>query len=118
MYRRIIPLTLALLSLSAAAGQTLKLVDGAYEAVLADVTFPSSTAGNLVVKMCATCDAQVLPVDSGTAFVGANGPVPLQDFLEKVAELRQTPNGNQTTAVGVFYNLETNRITRVSLHPH
>ena len=118
MYRKIIPLALTLVSISAAAGQTLELVDGAYEAVLADVTFPSSTAGNLVVKMCATCDGQVLPVDSGTAFVGTTGPMPLQDFLEQVAELRQTSNGNYSTAVGVFYNLETNRITRVSLHPH
>jgi hypothetical protein len=117
MYRRLIAIAIASVSLNAGAAQTLQLVEGAYELLLADVSFPSSIAGNVTFKTCSSCDTQVRPVDSGTEFVGPAGPVSLDEFRAAVAELRSAPNGNQTTAVGVFYNLETNRVTRVSLHP-
>jgi len=117
MYRRLITIAVACVSLNAGAAQTLQLVEGAHELFLADVIFPSSIAGNVTFKICSSCDTQVLPVDSGTAFVGPAGAVSLDEFRNLVAEIRSTPNGNQTTAVGVFYNLETNRVTRVSLHP-
>lgn len=117
MYRPIIAIAIACASVNAGAAQTLQLVEGAYELLLADVTLPSSSAGNVVFKMCANCDTQILAVDSGTSYVAQTGPISLDDFRATVAEIRQAPDGNQTTAVGVFYNLETNRVTRVSLHP-
>lgn len=117
MYRRLIAIAIACVSLNASAALTLQLVEGAHELFLADVSFPSSIAGNVTFKTCSSCDTQVLPVDSGTAFVGPAGAVSLDEFRATVAELRSMPNGSQTTAVGVFYNLETNRVTRVSLHP-
>jgi hypothetical protein len=117
MYRRLMLMAVAAVLIGTASARTFEALEGAYEAVLADVTFPSSIAGTLIVKMCSTCEATALSVDSGTVYVGTNGrPLPLAEFLESVAALRQAPGGEQGSAVGVYYSLETNRVTRVSLH--
>jgi hypothetical protein len=117
MYRRLILMTFAAALIGTASARTFEAVEGAYEAVLGDVTFPSSIAGTLIVKMCSTCEATALSVDAGTVYLGTNGrPLPLVEFLESAAALRQAPGGEQGSAVFVFYSLETNRVTRVSLH--
>jgi hypothetical protein len=116
MNRIMIPITLACLCMTAVAARTLELIEGAYEAVLADVIFPAHIAGDLIVRLCPDCEPHVLPVESGTAYIGSTGPMSLEEFLADVDVIRRTPDGNSTTAVGVFYSLETNRVTRVSLH--
>jgi hypothetical protein len=118
MYRRLMLIAVAGALIGTASARTFEAVEGAYEAVLADVVLPGSVAGTLIIRMCATCDAMSLPVSAATGYVGPNGQsLELADFLESAVELRRVPGGEQTTGVGVFYNLETKRVTRVSLHP-
>jgi hypothetical protein len=117
MNRRLVLIAVAATLIGTAGARTLEIVEGAYETVLADVTFPGSIAGTLILKMCDTCDAKALAVDSGTVYVGPDGQrKPLAEFLDDVARLRAAPGGEQSSAVGVFYSLETDRVTRVRLH--
>ena len=117
MYRRLLLIAAAGALIGTASAKTLEIVEGAYEAVLGDVSFPGSTAGTLIVRMCSTCDPVALRVDSATVYVGPDKKQKtFADFIEAVAQLRSATGGERTTAVGVFYNVETNRVTRVSLH--
>jgi len=116
MLRRTLFVALALgLIGSANAARTLEMLEGAYETVLADVILPGSTAGTLIVRMCSTCDPIAMSVSSRTTYVGTTGPMTLADFLDHVSALRQTDTANSTTGVGVYYELGTTRVTRVSL---
>lgn len=118
MHRRIFALMVASLMAGTAWGaRTIEFLEGSYEARLSNITFPSSTAGTLIFRPCSTCDGRAHQVDSSTVYSGPDGPLPLDRFLDKVAELRQTAGGNESTAVGVYYSLDTNRITRVILFP-
>jgi len=108
----------ASLLVAGVSARTLEVVEGSYEAILANVVVPQSTPGSLTVSSCASCPAVTLITDSDTIYVGISGIVSLQDFRTEVAALRETITGNQTTAVGVFYQAGTNRVTRVSLHAH
>lgn len=116
MYRRIILSTLAYLVIVGAQARTLELIEGAHEAVLGNVTFPSSTAGLLIVRGCPTCEGTTHPVDADTQYFGTTGRMTLAEFQAHVAELRQAPGANQSTAVGIFYSLDNLHVTRVSLH--
>ena len=81
---------------------------------------PGGSAGTLIFRPpCASCDARVHSVDSGTTYhIGAAGPaLSLEDFLDRVDELRELPGNAQSIAVGIFYSLETNRITRIRIYP-
>jgi hypothetical protein len=117
MFRRTLFVALALgLIGSANAARTLEMQEGAYEVVLADVRFPGSTAGTLIIRTCATCDPIALTVSSATSYVGTTGPMTLADFLDDVERLRASERANRTTGVGVYFELGSTRVTRVSLY--
>ena len=118
MYRKIATLIIAcLVSLSANAARTLEILEGSYEAVLQNVTFPASIAGTLIARDCLSCDGSSYQVDSSTTYTGSNGQaMSLQEFNANVAELRELPGANASTAVAIYYSLDTNRITRVALY--
>ena len=119
MLRRIMLIAVAGVLIGVANARTLELVEGAYEAVLGDVTLPGSADGSIVVRMCATCTPTRLDVDASTRYIGADGrQKPFADFLADAARLSAVTDGERTTGVGVFYNLETGRVTRVRLYPN
>jgi len=109
-------LFLGCFSAGIASAQSLEVLEGAAELSLSDITFPSGPIGSATFTECESCESKTLPVDSGTVYLGVSGSVSLADFLDEVAELRTTEKG-QDTFVGLFYSLETNRVTRISLHP-
>ncbi len=118
MYRRLFLIAVAGTLIGAANARTLEVVEGAYEAVLGDVTLPDSADGSIVVRMCGTCSPTRLPVDSGTKYIGVDGrPKALVDFLADAELLRGATDGEHTTGVGVFYDIETGRVTRIRLYP-
>ena len=118
MFRRTTVIALATLLVGAVNARTLEIVENAYETVLSEVSFPGNIAGTLVIRSCSSCDPRAMAVTSATVYIGPEGrALALVDFLERVNALRQTSEGNETTAVTVFYDPETNRVTRVSLHP-
>jgi hypothetical protein len=120
MYRRLLLIAVAATLIGAANARTLEILEGAYEAELSEVTLPGGTAGTLIFRPpCDSCDPRVHSVDSSTTYhIGAAGPaLALADFLDRVEELRELPGNERSIAVGIFYSLETNRITRIRIYP-
>ena len=58
MFRRLLLIAAAGMLIATAGARTLEVLEGAYEAVLGDVRFPSGSAGTLTVRMCPTCEAR------------------------------------------------------------
>lgn len=101
------------LAASQAPARTLEIVETAHEAALGDVTFPTSTAGTVIFRSCASCDPVALPVSSATRYIGPQGPVPLADFLLQMAELRQGATASEAILVTVFRRADDGRVTRI-----
>ena len=120
MYRRLLLIAVAGTLIGTASARTLKMLEGGYEAALAEVTLPGSIAGTLIFRpSCTSCAPQVHSVDSGTTYhIGVVGPaLPLAEFLVRVDELRDLTGNDQGIAVGIAYSLETNRITWIRVFP-
>ena len=119
MYRRLLLIAVAGALIGAANARTLEILEGAYEAVLSEVTLPGSAAGTLIFRPCPSCDPRVHTVTGSTTYhIGPSGrPLPLAEFLAQVEELRQGPGGAQSIGIGIFYSLETDRITRIGVYP-
>lgn len=117
MTRAMITLVLTLALSAAAAARTLELVEGAYEVRLGDVTLPRSAAGSAVFTPCADCDSVGLQVTSSTRYFVSDRALPLPEFLEAVAALREATDDGEETLVGVFFDLRTNRVTRITVFP-
>jgi hypothetical protein len=100
----------------AAAVRTVELVEGAYELVLSDAVLPSSIAGSLLLKPCPDCDTVTLRVDGETTYHVGASRVALPD-LHAVAGRLRAAGADKTTPLGVFYDRETRRVTRVRLLP-
>ncbi len=102
----------------AAAQRSIDYTEGAYELQLRQVELPTGPGGTLRFKPCADCTRVALQVSSATRYSLVNGgPLPLPDFLVLAAQIRQAEAGNDGTRVGVFYDLESKRVTRVILVP-
>jgi hypothetical protein len=116
---RILACSCSLLSLAAtfAPAQSLQLVEGAYEASLADVAFPRTPFGTILIGLCGDCEQQTVPTDDDTRYVGSHGEVSLTVFLAEIGEMRQSEESVRKTMVNVYYSLDTKRATRVSLSP-
>jgi hypothetical protein len=118
MQRLIVTMTLAL-----AAGTSLAqereyevLADqSVYELRLRDVIMPNGTAGTTIVKPCAECESVGIPVQAATRYEFAGQELALPEFLAAVEELRTATDGS--AGVGVFYDLATNRVRRITVHP-
>lgn len=102
--------------ISIASSQSLDVVEGAAELSLSDMTFPNTAGGMVIYTECDACEPVRMQVDSQTVYIGLAGAVPLADFLADVSELRTTEPGQQTF-VSLFYDLNSNRVTRIRLHP-
>ena len=120
MYRKLLLIAVAGALIGTAGARTIEMLDGAYEATLNEVTLPGGAAGTLIFRpSCSSCEPRVHTVDSDTTYhIGpARRALPLAEFLAQVAELRQLTGSEQAIAVGIFYSLDTNRVTRIRVYP-
>lgn len=101
---------------SAHAARTMEYVEGAYELMLADVQLPASTNGALTFKACALCSSVSLTANSVTEYRLGSQPLPLSELNATVATLRAGA-GKDSTAVAVYYDLASKRVTRVVVIP-
>jgi hypothetical protein len=118
MLRFIVTMTLALAASTTFAQERPYEVlpnRGIYELVLRDVIMPNGAAGTTVLKPCASCNSVGLPVHAGTRYEFAGQELALPEFLAAVEALRTATDGS--AGVGVFYDLATNRVRRITVHP-
>ena len=117
MIRAILISTLVLGAIGTAwaAPRIIDQPEGAIELSFGDVRMPTSTAGSVIFKTCQQCESKSLLVNRDTGYFANGTALQFPQFLEIVQELRQSRSARQGVFVGVFYNLESKRVTRITL---
>ena len=118
LYRGVIA-TLVLLSGSigsAWAQRTIVQTENAYELGLGEVSLPRGDTGSVIFRPCPECTRTSMRVTRATAYFVNGSPLALSDFLEAAEAIRQMNRGNQRTAVYVFFNIESRRVSRLKIH--
>jgi hypothetical protein len=89
--------------------------EGAYELRLGAVVLPGNTAGHVVFKPCTDCASISMSVTAATIYTVDRSVVPFADFLTAAQSFRSRQGGDKNTAVYVFYDVESRRVTRLAL---
>lgn len=101
-------------SSSTFAARTIEQPEGSFEAALAEVVLPRSTAGSVAFPPCGGCSRIALPVGLDTVYLIERSPVALAEWLS-AAEDAKAAGRAERTAVYVFYDIETRRVNRLVL---
>jgi hypothetical protein len=112
--------TLATLALAAAFGtadaaRVLEQPERPYELTLEQLTLPSSAAGGITVKPCEDCTYSTHVLTAATQFLLNGQLVPFVDFSRVFEEVRGNSRASATAVAGLFVDVDTGRVTRVSL---
>jgi hypothetical protein len=109
--------TMALLATlnTAHATRVLEQPERPYELSLSQLTLPSSTNGGVTVKPCEDCTYSTHVLTDTTLFVVNRQSVSFADFRLIAEELRANQSAEQSTFVGLFVDVETGRVTRITL---
>ena len=104
-------LLIGALAPSAQAFRVIEEVENSVELALADVTLPTDANGTLSYRACATCTTQTHSVNGETVYRLNNRTLPFEEFAAAIDELPAMAEAR--ALAGVFYDLNTKRITRV-----
>ncbi len=100
---------------SAWAQRTIVQTEDAYELALGEVSLPRGDTGTVIFKPCPTCTTTSMRVTRATAYFVNGAPLALPDFLEAAEAIRRMGGGNRNTAVYLFYDIESRRISRLKI---
>ncbi len=100
---------------SAWAQRTIVQTEDAYELALGEVSLPRGDTGTVIFKPCPSCTTTSMRVTRATSYFVNGAPLALPDFLEAAEAIRQMNRGNQRTAVYVYFNIESRRISRLKI---
>ncbi len=89
--------------------------EDAYELALGDVNLPGSTAGTAIFKPCSDCKTQSMRVTHTTVYQVGGRMVSYADFMNAAEEYRKRDGGARATAIYLFYNIKSRRITRIGM---
>lgn len=115
---RALIITIALLigSLSSAwAYHVIEQIEDAYELSLGLVTLPTNSDGSVIFTACESCRTTSLRVTDATRYLVNGSQAELSQINEIAGTLRGSARGREETAVIVFYDPRSLRVTRISL---
>ena len=101
------------LALALPAAAQFRTIAEAYEASLSELRLPQNEVGTIGFKPCDECSYLVKRVSADTEWVFDGRPVSLEKFRRIVSTVTDRKN----TPVTVLHHLESDRVTRVSVHP-
>lgn len=109
--------TVALLAMfgAAHAARVLDQPERSYEISLSQMTLPTSASGGVTVKACDACAYSTHVMTASTEYFVNHRPVAFEDFSRIAAEVRANRRVLQTAVAGVFIDVETGRVNRVTL---
>jgi hypothetical protein len=84
----------------------------AYEVRLSDLRLPQSEGGSVAYKTCDACVYESKLVSSDVQWILDGLSLPLEEFRSNLAAVTDREN----TSVTVLHHLESDRVTRVSVH--
>ena len=117
MIRTILTAAILMASFSTAhALRVLEAVENGVELALSELKLPTSETGNVSYTACATCRISVHRVTPETQYFVNGAALSLADFLRVADEIDAIRNGSETTLAGVFIDLQSGRVTRITLH--
>jgi hypothetical protein len=94
---------------------SLDAIESADEYALADVSFPLDTAGALVVRRCGDCAPESIMLGATVRFLLDGTPVSFAELRGAAEDLRRQPPGTRSTAVFVYADARSGRLTRLAL---
>ena len=118
MKSKLLIMTLALVFGWTSAVHAAKIIaqpEDAVELALGEVSLPGSTAGTVIFKACSDCKTRALRVHNLTIYKVNGRTVRLEDFLKAAEEYRKQRGGAAKTAVYVYFDVESQRVNRLSL---
>ena len=95
--------------------KVLEQPEDAYELALGEVSLPRGAAGTVIFKACADCKTKALRVTALTIYQVNRRTVTLEDLRKAADGYRKMQGGAAKTAVYVYYNIESQRVTRLAL---
>jgi len=109
--------TLALLGFVSSAGafRVIGQPERPYEVALSRVTLPANTGGTVTVRPCDGCSVSTHRFADGARFLVDGRDIQFADFLKVAADVRGSPTASERTVVGVFVDINTERITRIAI---
>ena len=100
---------------SANAFRVLGQPERPYELALSGLTLPQNTGGSVTVRICDACRITTHQLADGAQFVIDGRALQFADFLKAVNDLKGSPRAQDTTVVGVFVDVATERVTRIAI---
>lgn len=100
---------------TAHATRVLEQPERPYELSLARITLPSSNTGGVSVKRCDDCAYSTHVLTPQTRFIVNGQSLPFAEFNRIVGELRDDERAADRAFVGVFVDVSTGRVNRITL---
>ncbi len=102
-------------SASANATRVLDPVESAVEVAIANLNLPTDAGGTVTLRECADCAYRSHRLGDGALFRLNRKSATFQEVLEYVAATRQSRAAMDGTLVTVFLDVNTERVTRISI---
>jgi hypothetical protein len=112
--------TVALLAVfgTAQADRILEQPERSYELSLSQMTLPSAANGGLTVKPCVSCAYSTHVLTAETGYFVNNRSLSFAEFTSATDDLRANRDAARRVFVGVYVDVETGRVNRVTVrHP-
>jgi hypothetical protein len=109
----VIALLVGAFASSAHAFRVIEDVENSVELELRELTLPSSPTGRVVYRTCEACPTVTQVVTQDTEYILNDVTLPLTEFVNAVEEIKTTPSVAARTIAGVFFDVHTERVTRV-----
>ena len=111
--RSAVLLAITTFALSLPSMAQFRTIAEAYEVRLSDLRLPQSEGGTLAFKTCDACPYESKLVSNDMQWILDGRSLPLEDFRRDLS----TVTDRENTPVMVLHHLESDRVTRVSVHP-
>lgn len=109
--------TVALLAVlsTAQAARILEQPEEGYELKLAQLTLPSTASGGVTMKRCDDCTYSTHVLTSATQFFVNGQVLPFDEFKRIADGLRANSVARETVLANLYIDVDTGRVTRVTL---
>ncbi len=116
MFRSIAAVALSALLLgTSAATQVYDAIENGFEIAVVDLTLPDGAGGNVTFRTCDSCPIASHRMTETTTFSYNGQLLAYPDFLQSVNNARRSPTLRQSASAGVFVDVNTKRVTRISV---
>ena len=115
MYRILVAAAMLFALANANATRVLDPVESAVEVAIENLNLPTDAAGTVTLRGCADCAYRSHRLSAGALFRLNRKSATFQEVLEYVAATRQSRAAMDDMLVTVFLDVNTERVTRISI---